>query len=159
TSFINGETQDQDRVILLDGLEEALRYLDERQGRIGAQDAIISKGPRAAADSASPKPLPARADWPKEIEHIFRRNNCEDRVAAFDWLRDGYMATPSAGTALWQVPCAGSNYNILFLVVDIRNGDPKTARQLFFPTRLNKRAASALTNPVWWDARKEIRAF
>jgi len=159
TSFINGETQAQDRLILLDGLDEALRYLDERQGRAGAQDAIILKGPRAAADVAVPKPLPARAQWPKEIERIFKRNNCEDRLATFEELQQGSIATPSAGHELWQVPCAGGNYNILFLGIDIRNADPKTARQLFFPTRLHRRATRVLTNPVWWDSAKEIWAF
>src|SRR5581483_1905239 len=145
---INRETQNQDRLILLDGLDAALRYLDERQGRAGAQDAVILKGPRAAADIAAPKRLPARTAWPKEIERIFKANRCEDRVPAFDWLTDGYIAAASPRHALWQVPCAGGNYNILFLVVDIRNHDSKTARQLFFPTRLRKRAASVLANPV-----------
>lgn len=151
--------KDQEREVHLDGLDEALRFLDERQGRTGATDAIISKGPRAASDVAAPKPLPGRAAWPKEIEQLFKRNDCEDRVATSDWLSDGTIATPSAGHEVWQVPCAGGNYNVHFIVVDIRNGDPKTARQLFFPTRRHARAASVLTNPVWWDARREIWAF
>jgi len=151
--------QPQDLAVTLEGLDDALRFFDQRQGRTGAQDALIEAGARLAADAAAPKPLPARDAWPKQIERIFKRERCEDRLATFDDLTTGFIAAPARGRALWQIPCAGSNYNIHFLLIEIRDGDPKTARRLSFPTRSRARADSVVTNPVWWDARKELSAF
>lgn len=154
-----GKTQDQDRLILLDGLDNALRYLDERQGRAGAQDALIDQGPRPAADTAAPKPLPPRTEWPKEIARIFKREKCEDRLATFEELAAGSIAALSGDRELWQIACAGGNYNILFIFVEIRNHDPRTAHTLTFPTRRGRGRAGVLTNPVWWYGHKELWAF
>ena len=143
----------------LNGLDEALRYFDEHQGRTGAQDALIEKGPRKPADAAAPRPLPAKDAWPREIAAIFAREKCEDEIATFDSLKEGFVAAPAPGRELWQIPCAGGNYNILFTLVEVRNGDMKSARALRFPTRLHKRSDSVLVNPSWWDARKELWAF
>jgi hypothetical protein len=149
----------QEREIRLDGMDGALRFVDERQGRAGAQDGLIDKGARDPSDAAAPKALPTRRAWPKAIAGIFSHEKCEDRLATFDELKAGFVATPAPGRELWQIPCAGGNYNILFILIDVRNGDAKTARVLTFPTRLRKRPSSVLANPVWWDARKEIWAF
>ena len=149
----------QEREIRLDGIDEALRYVDERQGRDGAQDALIDKGARAPADAAAPKALPLPPAWPKQIAGIFKREKCEDRLASFEELTTGFIATPAPGRELWQIACAGGNYNILFIVIEVRNHDPRTARLLSFPTRTSRRPANVLVNPVWWDARNEIWAF
>jgi hypothetical protein len=155
--MIGGDNQD--RLILLDGLDNALRNLDERQGRAGAQDALIDKGARVSADTAAPKPLPARAAWPKEIERIFKREKCDDRLATFDELADGSIAAMDGGHELWQIACAGGNYNTHSIMVDVRNGDMKTARTIDFPTRMRKRPDGVVTNASWWYARKELWAF
>jgi hypothetical protein len=149
----------QEREIRLDGMDEALRYVDERQGRNGAQDALIDKGAREPANAAAPKALPLPRAWPKQIVRILKREQCEDRLASFEELTAGFIATPAPGRELWQIACAGGNYNILFILIDVRNGDATTARVLTFPTRLHKRPSSVLVNPVWWDARKEVWAF
>ena len=149
----------QEREIRLDGMDEALRYVDERQGRNGAQDALIDKGAREPADAAAPKALTARDTWPKPIARIFKREKCEERLATFDELSTGFVAMPAPGRELWKIPCAGGDYNILFILIDVRNGNAKTARVLTFPTQLRKRPSNVLVNPVWWDARNEIWAF
>lgn len=150
--------QEQSLLVMLDGLDNALRFIDERQGRGGAQDALIDRGDRSPADAAAPKPLPAHDAWPKEIVRIFTREKCEG-VTTFAELAAGFVATPAPGRELWQIACAGGNYNIHFLSIEIRNGDPKTARLLTLPTRSRPRPDSVVTNPTWWDARKELWAF
>jgi hypothetical protein len=154
---VNGAPQEL--TIKLDGLDAALRFFDERQGRAGARDALVDPGTREPADAAVPKALPARTAWPKEIARLFRQHKCEDFIATFEDLTAGFIATPARGRELWQIACAGGNYNTHFLLIDIRNGDPKTARALTFPTRQRKRPDSVATNATWWDARKEIWAF
>ena len=154
-----GKTHDQDRLILLDGLDAALRYLDERQGRAGAQDALIDQGPRPAADTPAPQPLPPRTEWPKPIARIFAQEKCEDMLPTFGELAAGAIATLSGDREVWQIACAGGNYNIHFIFIAMRNGDPRTARALTFPTRRGSGRAGVLTNPVWWYARKELWAF
>jgi uncharacterized protein (DUF1499 family) len=150
----------QQRAIRLDGMEAALRHLDERQGRVGAQDALIDQGPRAPADAAAPQPLPARNAWPKQIIRLFRRGDCAGaRLPAFDDLTQGFIATVAEGRELWNIACGGGNYTVLFVVIEVRNRDPRTARLLSFPTRTSRRPAGVLVNPVWWDDRKEIWAF
>jgi hypothetical protein len=156
---IAGQSEPQDRLVQLDGLDAALRYLDERQGRAGAQDAVLDKGPRAAADTPAPKPLPKMAEWPAQVVRIFKRENCEKTFWVFDEMTAGSIAAVAGGRELWQVACAGSNYNVHFIFLEIRNGDPKTARALTFPTRLHKRRDGVVTNPVWWTARQELWAF
>lgn len=156
---IAGQTEEQDRLILLDGMDVALRYLDEWQGRAGAQDALLDKGPRAPADTPAPKPLPKKAEWPKEIARIFKRQNCEETLWTFEEMTRGSIAAVAPDRALWQIACAGGNYNVHFIFVEVRNGDPKTARSLDFPTRPGKRPGSVVTNPLWWYARKELWAF
>ena len=151
--------REQERLMRLDGLDDALRFFDERQGRAGARDALIDRGTREPADAAAPKVLPAKQAWPRQIARIFAREQCEDRLATFDELAAGSVATPAAGRELWQIACAGGNYNVHFILVEVRDGDPRTARVLSLPTRLRKRPDGVATNPVWWDARKEIWAF
>lgn len=151
--------QDQERIVLLDGLDEALRHLDARQGRVGARDALIDRGPRAASDTAVPKPLPAKDTWPKEIAAIFRRETCSDRLATFGEMAEGFVATPAPGRELWAIACDGGNYNIEFILVEIRNRDAGTARLLTLPTRLHRRPDRGATNPNWWDARNELWVF
>ena len=155
----SGEKEEQERLILLDGLDAALRYLDERQGRAGAQDALIDQGPRPAADTPAPQPLPPKAEWPKEIMRIFRQEKCEDMLPTFGELAAGAIATLSPDRALWQIACAGGNYNIHFIFIEMRNRDPRTARALTFPNRRGRKPNGVLTNPVWWYARNELWAF
>src|SRR5690348_8714343 len=50
TMPVGGEPQDLP--VTLDGLDDALRFFDERQGRNGAQDALIETGTRPAAGAA-----------------------------------------------------------------------------------------------------------
>jgi hypothetical protein len=151
--------QPQERAIQLDGLDAALRWIDERQGRGGAQDALIDRGERAAADTAAPRRAPKKAEWPAEIARIFEREKCSERIYAFDELSVGFIATPAPGRDIWGIACDGSNYNVVFTLIDVRNGDPKSARVIKLPVRSRKLSLGAAFNPMWWDARKELWAF
>jgi hypothetical protein len=155
---IAGQSEPQNRLIQLDGLDAALRHLDEWQGRAGAQDAVIDKGTREPVDMPVPKPLPAKADWPVAIQRIFKREKCEDRLATFEELTTGAIVA-RGDRALWQIPCAGGNYNILFTFVELRGGEPRTARLVTFPSRRSRRPDGVLTNPVWQVSRHEVWAF
>jgi hypothetical protein len=149
----------QERVIRLDGLDAALRWLDERQGRVGAQDALIDKGAREAADTPAPRRAPDRAQWPAEIVRIFKREKCAERIFSFAELAQGFIATPAPRREIWGIGCDGSNYNVVFILIDVRNGDMRTARAVKLPVRSRKLSVGAAINPMWWDARKELWAF
>jgi hypothetical protein len=149
----------QERVIQLDGLDAALRWIDERQGRSGAQDALIDTGERAAANAQAPRRAPKKADWPAEILRIFKREKCSERIYTFDELTAGFVATPAPGRELWGIACDGGNYNTEYILIDVRNGDMKTARVVKLPVRSRKLSLGSAANPMWWDARKELWAF
>jgi hypothetical protein len=149
----------QERVIQLDGMDAALRWIDERQGRVGAQDALIDKGPRAAADVPAPRRTPEKAQWPAEIARIVKRETCAEQIHAFEEFTVGFIATPAPGRELWGIACNGGNYNVDYLLIEVRNGDMKSARVVKLPTRSRKLSLGAAFNPMWWDARKELWAF
>ena len=151
--------KNQERQMLLDGMDNALRWLDEIQGRTGAQDAVLDKGPREATGAALPKALPKKDAWPKEIMRIYQREKCGQMPFPFDPLSAGFIATPAPGHELWGIACNGGNYNTQYVMIGVRNGDMKTARLMLFPTRTSKRAAGEMINARWWDARKEVWAF
>jgi hypothetical protein len=156
---VAGETQSLK--LELGGLEEALRYVDERQGRTGARDALIDKGERAPASAPVPARLPAQEAWPRNLRNIFDREGCEERLATFDELQEGFVASPASGEDIWVLPCSGGNYNIGFIAVR-RVGDKGKdigARLIGFPSRLGKRRLSVIINPVWWEARREMWSF
>jgi hypothetical protein len=149
----------QQRVIELDGLDAALRWVDERQSRGGAQDALIDKGEREAADAPAPRRAPDRTQWPAEIARIFKREPCAERISSFAELAQGFIATVAPGREIWGIGCDGSNYNVVFILIEVRNGDMKTARVIKLPVRSRKHSVGAAINPMWWDARKELWAF
>jgi hypothetical protein len=149
----------QERAVRLDGMDAALRWIDQRQGRAGAQDALIDKGPREATDVPAPRRAPDKAQWPREIVRIHRREKCPDEIMTFPDFTVGFIATPASGRELWGLACDGGNYNVDFILIDVRNGDPRTARLMKLPVRSRKLSLGAATNPMWWDARKELWAF
>ena len=148
------------------GLTEALRYMDERQGRAGAQDALVDKGSRDAADAAKPGALPERSAWPKEIEKVFKGERCEDTWLG-DLLPEGFVAAPAPGRELWQIPCRAGNYEHDNILIEWRKGGAKAAQLLTFPTRTKIRdmprsrsgAGRMARNSVWQEARRELWTF
>ncbi len=119
--------------VSLAGASAALRYMDERQQRIGTVTALVRPGPRPAS-AVPPAPAlpqvriaPAPTDRPLAVDvarvaQIRRQLNCEEYdVREADALETEQIAT---GRTLVLIPCGSGAYNFSSVpIIARRRGD------------------------------------
>jgi hypothetical protein len=107
----------------LSGGQEALGFIDERQGRVGSVTALVRRGPRPAAALAPAPPAPVYtaaprgsaveirpAALPKSLLQRPELKMCEKESLANADARAAWRLGPDL--VLWSVPCASSSYNL-----------------------------------------------
>lgn len=127
--------------ISLAGSSAALRWMDDRQKRVGTTTALVATGPRASV-TVPPQPLAPviragpvqpQTNLPKTQPAAIRPllADCEDEEMRKERNADPIVARVSPGTILWGEYCSSGAYNILyaFWAVDEETGE---ARPLVF---------------------------
>lgn len=124
-------------VISLAGSAAALRWIDERQKRVGTTTALLAVGRKPA--TAVPPPLPrplvraaapvSQAGLPQKLPASVkaRLKTCDDDIDSLGI--DPIVARLSAGVILWGPVCSRGAYNIIysFLLSDERGGNVRPA--------------------------------
>lgn len=127
--------------VSLDGLSQALAHLDDRQGRKGAQTALVAGGDKPA--SAVPGPRPARAivaapfataqetPAPASLVAALRRTD-RDCDGQHGKARVGRQWPLDGKRALVELECALGAYNLMTGYWIVENGKARGAKRLRF---------------------------
>jgi Protein of unknown function (DUF1176) len=114
-------------VVSLAGASDALRWMDERQGRLDTVTALIGRGPKPAGAVLSPPPLPVveapalGQQPPRSLDAAVmveaRKRACEGLAARDDEPAETYRL--DAGHSLAYVPlgCRSNGYNAAALLL------------------------------------------
>lgn len=155
--------------ISLSGLAAALLAIDEAQGRLGTQTALIRKGDKPAAAVAAPKALPRVTPVPtaalggadekllaalaKAQPKSFR----EECPRQDDAPGSGEAFRLSNELTLVQLYCDSGAYNFMSRFWLVSGADARGARPIAFPSPEGK-ADATLTNPDY-DPKRGVLAF
>lgn len=170
------------------GASAALLWIDERQGRLDTQTALIRRGDKPASTVPAPPALPqlqaapavdqgafARAGDPLEegdtagvtlpaaVEALDRVKAC--RADTNEYLQKSILAARLAeNVQLWGVPCSAGAYNATYELY-LTDGQGRSPRLAKFPDWRNAPraegdiAGDGLVNPVFDARTNTIRHF
>jgi len=148
-------------VVSLSGLVAALRWVDDRQGRAGRQDALVAKGPEAPRDAPAPLVIKLKADIPAAVAALWSRGKiCNDVEDDMFRAMQGFVAEIDPDTRVWVLPCGMPGaYNAPYVAYgQTTTGD---VWQIFFalPGEKGWVAEDMIYNVVWDHRGKRIEHF
>ena len=130
----------------LSGASAAMRWIDERQGRLDTVTALRRRGDKPASAVPAPPPLPVVTPAPAVSQTGFGDKDqvlpaalealpaviaCRAETSHSDWVQQAVMsARLDASTELWGVPCFMGAYNMghEWFVTGPGGRDPRPAR-------------------------------
>lgn len=132
--------------VSLSGAAAAFLWIDERQGRLGTQTALIRKGDRPAstvpAAPAAPRltrapaiaqtKLPPTSPLPKPLAAMTAIKDCQAEYMPSSG-EDVSVKRLGPDQLLWEIPCGAGAYNFSYAYF-ITGDDSTGARQIMFPT-------------------------
>jgi hypothetical protein len=125
--------------VSLRGAAAALRYMDERQRRVGTVTAIVARGTAPAATIPLPPDLPAVAEVRPSrpgpgaalsaghAARLRRREGCDPRLDPMDYPAQSYRLDDRSSLILlrcWQGPHEGSSLVLISRRQDARDSGP-----------------------------------